>query len=138
MMAAAAFASPTTSGGTARPASASTASRRRGLRAAMAEATATPQRCASVKAPPFITADTLSRMSLATSGMAARRASRASTLGHLQRGLARLPVARAQLAGLQGVEDAQHLVHVPAHREVAHRGQADDALRVDDERGRHG
>src|SRR6266849_2955243 len=53
--------------------------------------------------------------------------------GRLQRLLARLPVARAELVGLQRIEHAQHLLRIAADAEVIHRGEADDALRVDDE-----
>src|SRR5215470_2676105 len=52
----------------------------------------------------------------------------------LQGGLARLPAARAELAGLKGIEHAEHLIDVPSHREVVHAHEADDALGIDDER----
>src|SRR6266702_634808 len=46
----------------------------------------------------------------------------AAESGGLQRVLAGLPVARAQLVGLQRVEDAQHLLRVAADREVVDAG----------------
>src|SRR5579863_8997522 len=53
--------------------------------------------------------------------------------GRLKRLFALLPVAGAELVGLQRVEDAQHLLWIAADAEVVHRGEADDALGIDDE-----
>src|SRR5262245_51706533 len=50
-----------------------------------------------------------------------------------ERVLAFLPVAGAELVGLQGVEDAQDFLRVPADAQVVDRGEADDALGIDDE-----
>src|ERR1700687_6226240 len=102
---------------------------------ATAGAPAPPQPCASESTPTPSTACRFRRMSRAASGMAARSCSSASTSGHLERGLARLPVARAELAGLQRVQYPQHLVDVAAHREVVDAGPADHALRIHDEGG---
>src|SRR5258705_1844075 len=74
-------------------------------------------------------------MSFAASGIAPRRRSSASKSRNLQRGLARLPVARAKLAGLERIEHAYHLVHVATDREIVDAGPADDALRIHDEGG---
>src|SRR6516165_576785 len=137
MIAAAAMASSTVAAPTAARASASTASRSRGLRAATAAATATPQRCASPRLLSPSTAWTLSARSRAGAGIASRAASRALMSGRLQRRLALVPVAGAELVGLQSVEHAQHLVHVAPDVEVGHRDEPDDPLRVDDERRPH-
>ena len=44
-----------------------------------------------------------------------------------------MPIARAQLVRLQGVEDAQGLPRVAADRQIIDRGIADDAPGIDDE-----
>src|SRR5690606_4954185 len=49
--------------------------------------------------------------------------------------LAILPVAGAELVGLQGVEHAQDFLRIAADAEVVHRHEADDAFRVHDEGG---
>src|SRR4051812_19348569 len=51
----------------------------------------------------------------------------------VQHVLALLPVAGAELVGLQGVEDAQHFLRVAADVQAVHRGPLDGAVRVDDE-----
>src|SRR5262245_49621094 len=132
MSTAAARASSTTASPTTAAASATTAARKRALRAAMAEATATPQRWASESAPPFITDCTLRRMSLPASGMAERSASRACMSGRHQRRLALLPVAGTELARLQRVQHPQHLVYVPSHRQVVDGGKANHPVGVGD------
>jgi hypothetical protein len=53
--------------------------------------------------------------------------------GRLERLAADRAVARAQLVGLQRVEHAQHFLRVAADRQVVDRGEADDAVRIDDE-----
>src|SRR6185503_13306473 len=58
-----------------------------------------------------------------------------SISGCLQELFALLPVARAELVGLQRVERAQHLVDIAADVHVDHRDKADDAVGVDDEGG---
>src|SRR3954470_132980 len=55
--------------------------------------------------------------------------------GRLKRVLALLPVAGAQLVGLQGVQNAQDFLRVAADRQVIDRSEADDALGIDDEGG---
>src|SRR5205809_4870410 len=47
-------------------------------------------------------------------------------------------VARAELVGLQAVEDAQHLVGIAAHVEVVHAHVLDRVVRIDDEGGAQG
>ena len=98
-------------------------------RAAAAEATATPQRCAGERLP---SASTVCRFSLTSrarlrEGLPDRLdAVVDQAVSDLQRGLALLPVAGAELVGLQGVEDAQDLVDVAADREVVDADVADD------------
>src|SRR5690606_37182104 len=57
----------------------------------------------------------------------------ASRSGGAQRLLALLPIARAELVGLQRIEDAQDLVDVTADVHVGDHREADDVVRVDDE-----
>src|ERR1700733_1291111 len=52
--------------------------------------------------------------------------------GRLQRRVALLPVARAELIGLQRIEHAQNFIWTAADVEVGHVHEADDALRIDD------
>src|ERR1700685_3866631 len=52
--------------------------------------------------------------------------------GRLEGVLALLPVAGAQLVGLQCVEYAQHFRRVAADRQVGHVDEADHALRIHD------
>src|SRR5579859_8084762 len=54
-------------------------------------------------------------------------------LCRLQRLAADRAVARAQLVGLQRIEDTQHFLDIAADREVVDAGEADDAVRIDDE-----
>src|SRR5262245_44835672 len=124
MSAAEARASSSTPGSTSAAASCSRVLVRRGLREAMAEATATPYRWAGVRAPPCSTDWRLSLMSFAGSAIPARSVSRALTSARHQRRLALLPVAGAELVGLEGVQHPQHLVHVAAHRQVVDRDEA--------------
>src|SRR6516165_2106532 len=131
MIAAAAMASSTVAAPTAARASASTASRRRALRAATAAATATPQRCASPRLLSPSTVWMLSARSRAGAGIASRAASRAVMSGRLQRRLALVPVARAELVGHQGLEDAERLVDVAPDVEVGHRHEPARPIRVD-------
>src|SRR5665213_833564 len=126
-----------------RAASATTASRSLLLRVAMAEATDVPQICCSLRCGEVSTLPRLMRRSLAQSGMASRMAPRtsvtvvavmSSSCG-LQGVLAFLPVAQAELIGLEGVEQAQRLLRIAPDIEVVDRDVADDALRIDDEGG---
>src|SRR3982074_1347919 len=55
--------------------------------------------------------------------------------GGLQDVVALLPVAGAELVGLQRIEHAQDFLRVAADREVVHRHEADDTLGIDDESG---
>src|SRR3954468_1845157 len=121
MIAAAATASSTTSGPTSLRASAVTATWSRTLRDATADATATPQRCSGVRLPGASTACRFSLMSRAGSTISPARTSTADTLGRLggvQRRVALLPVARAELVRLEGVQNAQHLIDVSPDVEV--------------------
>src|SRR5690348_2895679 len=56
-------------------------------------------------------------------------------LRRLQRVFALLPVARAELVGLQRVEHAQHFLRVAADAQIVDRGKANHALGIDDEGG---
>ena len=96
-----------------------------GLRAAMAQATATPQSCARVSVPGCSTLCRFSSQVLrrVRDGVAQRLPARSSTgLLHLlrERLLALLPVAGAELVGLESVEHAEHLVDVAADAQVVH------------------
>ena len=53
----------------------------------------------------------------------------------VKRFLALLPVAGAQLVGLQRVEHAQNFLRVAAHGKIGHVHEANDVLRIDDEGG---
>src|SRR5579863_807980 len=55
--------------------------------------------------------------------------------GRLQGAVALLPVAGAQLVGLQRIKDAQHLSGATPHVQVRDVDEADYAVRVDDEGG---
>ncbi len=92
-----------------------------------------PSAAPSLSAPPSSTDWRFRRMSLAASGRAAADFVEGDHARHLQRGLALLPVAGAELVGLQRVEHAQHLGHVAADRQVVDARPADDALGIDDE-----
>src|SRR4029453_3178873 len=111
MRTAAARGSSMTSSPTSARASAISASRRPAWRAAIAEATATPQRWAGERLDGWSTAWRFSLMSLAASGSVLRSVSTALTLRHHQGGLALLPVAGAELVRLQRLQDAPGLVH---------------------------
>ena len=54
--------------------------------------------------------------------------------GRLENLFARVPVARAKLVGLKGVEHAQGLLRVPADIEAVDRHVLDDVVGIDDER----
>src|SRR5213082_1860639 len=59
--------------------------------------------------------------------------SRVLTSGRLERVFALVPVAGAQLIGLQGVQHAQHFLGAAAHVEVGDVDEADHAVRIHDE-----
>src|SRR3981189_3757817 len=59
--------------------------------------------------------------------------SRVLTSGRLERVFALLPVAGAQLIGLQGVQHAQHFLGAAAYVEVGDVDEADHTVRIDDE-----
>src|SRR6516165_3775709 len=61
--------------------------------------------------------------------------SRVFISGRLEGLFALLPVARAQLIGLQRIEDAQHFLRASADIKVGDVHEAHDALRIDDEGG---
>src|SRR5947208_484137 len=132
---AAASASSMTASPASSRASASIASSNSALRAAAAEATATPHRCAAVSVTDCITLCRLSFVSRAFSGRRARSDSTAlMMLRRSQRLLARAPVARAKLVALQRIESANHFVDVAADRQIVRVHPADDAVRIDDVR----
>src|SRR5205809_2927308 len=135
MRTAAARASSTTASPACSRASSTIAERSTGLRAAIAQAAATPHFWAAFRTPPSSTDCRFSRMSFAASGRVWRTASVATISGHLKGGLTLLPVARAELVGLQAIEDAQHLGDAAAHRQVVDAHPADHALGVHDEGG---
>src|SRR5258708_8149975 len=82
----------------------------------------------------------LERLSLRSRAYSGSRSFRTSmdmdaSSGGLQDVVALLPVAGAELVGLQRIEHAQHFLRIAADREVVHRHEADDALGIDDEGG---
>ena len=142
MIAAAPLAASTASGVRWSAASAAISRSTTGLRAATAQARAVPQACSGLSVEVPMVEPRLSLMSLAYSGRAALTASRPMSgpgageqrVG-VEGGAALVPVARAQLVGLQGVEHPQHLGDVPADRAGGHHGELDLVVRVDDEGG---
>ena len=68
-----------------------------------------------------------------SSGGGLHQAAFSAASGGLERLFALLPVARAQLVGLQRVEHAQHFFRVAADGQVGHVDEADHAFRIDDE-----
>src|SRR5882724_8733104 len=103
--------------------------------AAKAAATKLPAFCCWLRSCSDARLDRLSLRSRAYSGSRSLRTSMdmGSSLGGLQDVVALLPVAGAELVGLQAVEHAQHFLRVAADRQVVDRHEADDALRIDDE-----
>src|SRR5262245_60588839 len=98
--------------------------------AASAAATKLPAFCCGVSS---CSAARLERLSLRSRAKSGRRSFRVSmdmvcSLRRLQHFLALLPVAGAELVGLQRIEHAQHFLWIAADREVVHRDEADDAL----------
>src|SRR5215212_4254255 len=81
--------------------------------------------------------DRLSLRSRAYSGSRSFRMSidMVASLRGLQDLFALLPVAGAKLVGLQRIKHAQHFLRIAADREIVHRHEADDAVRIDDEGG---
>src|SRR6185312_1614224 len=67
--------------------------------------------------------------------MESRRVSRVVISGRLQGFFALLPVARAQLVGLQCIEHAQDLFRAATDVQVGDVDEANDPLRIDDEGG---
>src|SRR5262245_8486087 len=104
------------------------------LRAAKAAAIATPSASSGARVERAITESRFRRMSFAVSGSRCRIGVRNSIARPpSQRVAADRAVARAQLVGLQAVEDAQHLVRIAANVQVVHRHVLDHVVRVDDE-----
>src|SRR6266481_1010335 len=105
--------------------------------AASAAVTKLPAFCCGLRICSYARLDRLSFRSRAYSGSRSFRASMdmASSLRGLQDVVALLPVAGAELVGLQRIEHAQHFLRVAADREVVHRHEADDAVGIDDEGG---
>src|SRR5512132_2582305 len=152
MIAAAAFAAPSATGAILGANSPTSASMTFELRDASAATTNVPARCCSVSAGSAARLDKLSLRSFAYSGKAFFSFSRdivalpsdESGAGSLpapgprscgfQNVFALLPVAGAQLVRLQSIEDTQHFLRVTADIEIIHRDEADDPLRIDDER----
>src|SRR5688500_10990632 len=135
MSAAAVRAARSASGESRALALAATAWSRAGLRAAIAEARAVPQVCCSLSSCCCRTLARLSFRSRAWSGRPARSSSSVIVIGSggLQRVLALLPVAGAELVGLQRVEHAQDLLRVAADVQAVDRDELDDTVRVDQE-----
>src|SRR5271165_282038 len=69
------------------------------------------------------------------SGMGFRDGTSSRTLLDVDRLLALLPVAGAELVGLQRIQHTQNLRRVAADREIGDVNKADDALRVHEEGG---
>src|SRR5216684_5384321 len=105
--------------------------------AASAAVTKLPAFCCGLRSCSDARLDRLSLRSRAYSGSRSFRTSMdmASSLRGLQDVVALLPVAGAELVGLQRIEHAQHFLRVAADREVVHRHEADDAIGIDDEGG---
>src|SRR5882757_6417284 len=105
--------------------------------AASAAAMKLPAFCCGLRSCSDARLDRLSLRSRAYSGSRSFRTSMdmAVSSGGLQDVVALLPVAGAELVGLQCVEHAQHFLRVAADREVVHRHEADDTLGIDDEGG---
>jgi hypothetical protein len=55
--------------------------------------------------------------------------------GGVQRGFSLLPVAGAEFAGPQGIQHAEDLLRVAAHREIVDRDETDDIVRIHHEAG---
>src|SRR5882757_1261769 len=105
--------------------------------AASAAAMKLPAFCCGLRSCSDARLDRLSLRSRAYSGSRSFRTSMdmAVSSGGFEDVVALLPVAGAELVGLQGVEHAQHFLRIAADREVVHRHEADDALGIDDEGG---
>src|SRR5262245_349289 len=95
--------------------------------AASAAAMKLPAFCCGLRSCSEARLERLSLRSRAYSGSRSFRRSidMTGSLGGLQDVFALLPVAGAELVGLQGVEHAQHFLRVAADREVVHRHEAD-------------
>src|SRR5215831_10533047 len=107
------------------------------LREALAAASATAQICRSLSpgAPAGVsTVPRFSCRSRAYPGRASRMLSSVFISGRLQGVFTLLPVAGAQLVGLQRIEHPQHFLGAAADIEVRNVDKADHALRIDDER----
>src|SRR5580704_1480052 len=105
--------------------------------AARAAAMKLPAFCCGLRSGSDARLDRLSLRSRAYSGSRSFRRSMdmAVSSGGLQDVVALLPVAGAELVGLQRIEHAQHFLRLAADREVVHRHEADDAIGIDDEGG---
>src|SRR5882757_8901212 len=105
--------------------------------AASAAAMKLPAFCCGLRSCSDARLDRLSLRSRAYSGSRSFRTSMdmAVSSGGFQDLVALLPVAGAELVGLQGVEHAQHFLRIAADRQVVDRHEADDALGIDDEGG---
>src|SRR5215471_4801580 len=120
------------------PANASTRSRVVGAwLAASAAAMKQPAFCCGLRSCSDAWLERLSLRSRAYSGSRSFRTSMdmVLSLGGLEDVLAPLPVAGAELVGLQGIEDAQHFRRIATDGKVVHRHEADDAVGIDDEGG---
>src|SRR5687768_10966432 len=106
-------------------ASAAIAAATSGLRAVVAAASAVPHACCGVRTVEPAIAPRLMRRSRACSGRRSFSLSIDMTVLSRcgERLLALLPVARAELVGLQGVEDAQHLGGIAADAEIVDRDE---------------
>src|SRR4051794_20280888 len=112
------------------------------LREVCAAQTAVPHACCGVRAAAASIRPRLSRRSRAYPGSRSFRRSMAVVVmltpfiaasGRAERRLALVPVARAQLVGLQRIEHAQHLGRVATDGQIVDRREPDHALGIDDE-----
>src|SRR5687768_16210029 len=122
MIEAAPRAAVSASGDRCAAASAAIAATTSALRDVVAAATAVPHACCGVSAVEPAITPRLMRWSFAYSGSRFLRSSIDMVISSRggERLLALLPVARAELVGLQRVEHAQHLGRVPPDAEVVH------------------
>src|SRR6056297_41304 len=107
------------------------------LRTATAQASAVPSACASVRPGEPVPPRTVVRFSLISRAYSGKRALTCSrfimaSLSGLQGVFTLLPVAGAELVGLQGVQYPQHLVGAAADVQIGDINEAHDIVRVDD------
>src|SRR5262252_1570005 len=133
MIAAAAWAAFTCAASRCCAASACSRRVKSALREALAAASATAQICRSLRPGAPAGVSTLPRLSCksrAKPGSASRMLSRVFISGRLQGLFALLPIAGAELIGLQRIEHPQHFLGTAPDAEVGDVDEADDVLRV--------